>query len=410
MDKKKILYINHSDALGGSIRSLAYQIGALDKEKYDPIVICSGKNSEVVAAFEEFGAKVFIDDHIHVFSHTTGTWYSFLSILGFWEFLKAVVYFLPSIKQTVKIVRQINPDLVHLNSLVLPASAIGAKISGLPVVWHVRESVVTGHFGLRKGILRWLILKFADEIVFISSDNKRNLVGYSGKGELVPDFVDLARFDYHKDGAQIRNELLLERKEKVILFMGGRSTIKGIFPLLKALPIVKEMIPDLHCIIAGGAYTPSNRLISRIARKILPLVGYGTINQRVDKLFSKYCMESYVYMLPWREDIESLIAASDLVVFPSIEPHFARPVIEAGAMSKPVVASNIGGVEELVEDGITGLLVPPGDVSSLADALVEVLGNGKKALEMGREGLRRAKSLYSSANIELIEDIYERLL
>ena len=87
-------------------------------------------------------------------------------------------------------------------------------------------------------------------------------------------------------------------------------------------------------------------------------------------------MEPWVRLLPFRPDPERLNAAADLVVFPSTLPHFARPVIEAGAMAVPVVASRLGGVEELVEDGMTGILVPPGDPAALGDAIARVLGEG----------------------------------
>jgi glycosyltransferase involved in cell wall biosynthesis len=197
----------------------------------------------------------------------------------------------------------------------------------------------------------------------------------------------------------------------VILFLGARGVIKGIFPLLEAMPLVKKSVPEAQCIIAGGEYRFSGRLSSRIARQVFPLVGWGTVAQRVDKLMDRYSLHDYVHMLPWREDVERLLAASDVVAFPSVQPHFARPVIEAGAMAKPVVASRIGGVEELVEDGETGLLAPPGNAVALAEALVGILRDREEAKRLGEEGFRLSRQRYdASENIARIAGIYRRLL
>ncbi len=65
-------------------------------------------------------------------------------------------------------------------------------------------------------------------------------------------------------------------------------------------------------------------------------------------------------LIEFRKDIPSIINSSDIIVFPSVVPHFARSIIEAGAMAKPSIASNIGGPDELIINGETGLLVPPG--------------------------------------------------
>ena len=113
----------------------------------------------------------------------------------------------------------------------------------------------------------------------------------------------------------------------------------------------------------------------------------------------------------FRSDVERLVAASDLVVFPSVVPHFARPAIEAGAMAKPVVASRLGGVEEVVQHGRTGLLVPPNDPAALADGIVSVLTDEDLAGRLGEQGYRQALRLFDARrNVPRTVAIYERLL
>lgn len=409
--KSKILYIHHAGCFGGAFTSLVYMIEGIDQQNFDPVVACIYPTTDVLEQCRQAGAEAFFIPGIREFGHTTGGWYPLYSPIGLYSLINRLFYFYPSIKHTKELVEDVKPDVVHLNSLVLAPSAIGAKKTGVPIVWHVRESVVNGHFGLRKRLLRKLLISCSDEIIFISADNRTQILGSQKAGTLIPDFVDFKRFDHSISGKATRDELGIQQEDKIILFLGGRGVIKGIFPLLKALPKVKMQVSQMHCIIACGEYVPSGRLVSRIARRLLPLINYGTVAQRVDKLMDHDNMHGYVHMLPWREDIELLIAASDVVVVPSVKPHFARPVVEAGAMAKPVVASRIGGVEETVEDNKTGILVEPENAEELAKALITILSSKEIAETMGQQALRHARYYYDSNDaISKTSRIYDDLI
>lgn len=395
MGRIKILYIHHMGALGGPSSSLAYLLEALGKERYEPIVACLVNNPELIKSYQNLGAYVFVNEKIIGFSHTA-KWYSLFNPSDWYYLARSLFLFIPSVRETERMARSIKPDIVHLNSLTLAPSAWGAKKVGVPVVWHIRERVALGHMGIRRWILKKFVLKLADEIKILSEYDRCRLISNVGKGVVIPNYVDFQRFDYSIDGNLVRRELGISEDEKVILFMGGRMAIKGIFPLLKALPAVKREMPNIKYVMPGTVHVPSNRVLSRIARRLLPLLGYGTPNQRIDKYIAGPSMQDYVRQLPFRQDIERLIAMADVVVFPSVKPHFARPVIEAEAMAKPVVASRIGGVEELVEDGVTGYLVKPKAKKTPSGAIINVLMNEEMAHEMGRSGLERAERLFPS--------------
>jgi glycosyltransferase involved in cell wall biosynthesis len=111
------------------------------------------------------------------------------------------------------------------------------------------------------------------------------------------------------------------------------------------------------------------------------------------------------------DDVPRLLAASDVVTFPSTVPHFARPIIEAGAMAKPVVASRLGGPLELVEDGVTGVLAPPDDVEALATALVGLLRDPARRTRMGEAGYQRVRERFdASAVARRVFEVYEEIL
>ena len=106
-----------------------------------------------------------------------------------------------------------------------------------------------------------------------------------------------------------------------------------------------------------------------------------------------------------------LIAATDIIVFPSTVPHFARPVIEASAMAKPVIASDIGGPRELVVPDETGLLIPPDNPEQLATAIVSLLDDSEMMTQMGEKGYQRATNKFDSkVNSERTYAVYDELL
>jgi len=410
MSPKRILYFQHAASLSGSCMSLLYLILGLDQAKYEPIVYCLYDTPDVVDLYRGYGIKAITGTGLREFGHTTLGWYPLYDPYAVLQLMDRIARLWPTVHRTRALVEEVSPDLVHLNSLVLAPSAIGAKLAGVPIVWHVREPVHDGHLGLRKWMLSYLVQRLADEVIFISEYDKRKLAG-NGKGIVIYNFVDFTRFDRTLTAQDVRESLGIRQDAKVVLYLGGLSVVKGIFVLLEALHLAKEEMPELTCLVGAGRHHPSSRLLSRAARVVLPMLGSGTVPQRVRAAMDRWAMHDYVYLLDFRNDVERLIAASDLVVFPSIEPHFARPVIEAGAMAKPVVASCIGGPEELVDDGETGLLVPPGDPSALAHAMLTILSDEHLACRLGEQGYCKARKLFNAqTNVQQTVTVYERVL
>jgi starch synthase len=112
-----------------------------------------------------------------------------------------------------------------------------------------------------------------------------------------------------------------------------------------------------------------------------------------------------------QRDTWTYYPAGDVTVVPSLTEPFGLVAIEAMACGKPVIASRVGGLQEIVVDRVTGLLVPPGDPIALAGAIRELLGHPAEAARMGEEGRRRYEALFSQERMtERWEAHYERLL
>jgi len=105
------------------------------------------------------------------------------------------------------------------------------------------------------------------------------------------------------------------------------------------------------------------------------------------------------------------MSSLDIFVLSSLKEHFGRVIIEAMGCGKPVIATNAGGVPEIVKDGYTGILVPPRNSDALARAIIDLSKDKKKVELMGDRGRKTAEELFSiEANVKKIEHIYESLL
>jgi glycosyltransferase involved in cell wall biosynthesis len=406
----RILYVAHTAGSGGAFLSLRYLVEALDRDRFEPVVAFLHDVPEVREHFHARGIETVHARGISIFPHTTGGWQPLWTPMGALRAARTVRNLRPSARAAESLVRHVRPALVHLNSLVLAPVAAGAKAAGVPVVWHVRESVHPGHAGVRRRWLRRAIERWADAAIFISEDDRRRLTG-GRSGVVIPNFVDHRRFDRALDGSGVRAELAIPPEAPLVVYFGGVSRLKGGEVLLHALAHARRELPGLHAVVAGAEGPWSRSLAARTARAVLPLVGTGTERQRFLAVHRRAGMEAWVRLLPLRPDPERLIAAADLVVFPSTAPHFARPVIEAGAMAKPVVASRLGGVEELVEDGVTGVLVPPSDPRALGEAIVRVLGDPALARRMGEAGHDASLCHYSrERNMPRLLELYDAVL
>ena len=160
-------------------------------------------------------------------------------------------------------------------------------------------------------------------------------------------------------------------KHPAILFAGGLSKVKGIDTLLNAVPIIIKKIPDLHIYIAGS----------------------GPDESKLKKLVKGLNIEKSVNFLGFisGSDKYSWYKSVDVCVFPSLYETFGIVCLEAMACGKPVVASNVGGIPFVVEDGKTGLLFECGNVEDLAEKVIILLREKEMREKMGEAGRKRAK-------------------
>ena len=213
-------------------------------------------------------------------------------------------------------------------------------------------------------------------------DPSRIQVVYSG--------VDLSLVE-HVNAGVIRKRYNFRPGQPLIGAVANLFPRKGYEYLLEALADVRKAVPDVHCVIVGEGDEGYHK-------QLLNLVRVRDLN-------------SVVTFAGFQSNVMEYMADFDVVVLPSILEGFGIVLLEAMAMGKPVVASRVGGIPEAVEDGVTGILVPPAHSRKLAEALVILLEDAKLRQSMGEAGRARVETLFSlERTIKEIEGCYNYIL
>lgn len=372
--KKKILYIHHGKGLGGAPLSLLYLIEGLDKTKFEPVVLFL-HDSEVVDFYRLKGITVAGVVGLEDLPHTKIYWFRWYNLRplfkSVWHYFKTTIFV------ANKWIKKIEPDLIHLNTSSLIAWAKVAKKNNIPVVFHVREPLSRGYFGIRRKIVTNLVEKYADVIIPISRNDSKPWKE-SSKVSVIYNPVDNNKFNKDILSESFLTKYKLSNNDPKILFLGGLSKEKGTLVILKVFEKLLKLIPDSKLIISG--YFNLNVEPFYSIKRYFPAQRY---NLKVKSILNKIG-KSVIFTGPIK-NVESAIKSCDVLVNPFTVGHFARPIIEAGFMSKPVIASKISPLDEILIHGNTGYLVDNKALGTWVEKLYALLTNKKLNRNMGQK-------------------------
>lgn len=386
---KKILYVHHGKGLGGAPISLVNLVKGVATAGFKPVVAFL-HDSAAVELFREAGLEILPPLNVMDFSHTKIYWYR-------WYHLHHIARSLIDTIKTIfvlapRVLMQVQPDIIHLNTSSLIGWAIAAKFKKIPVVWHIREPLADGYFGIRKALVRIAIEKLATKIVAICKADGQPWAT-SEKLEVVYNAVNEVQFIGNK---------ATDKKTipPTILFLGGLSEQKGSLFLLQILERLVVEMSTIRLILAGNTncnFTSKNPL-----KKISPERSYIDVCQKlIQKLSGSIMLSGATTKVPL------LFEQAHLLVFPASVDHFARPVIEAGFMHTPVIASDHEHLRELIINNKTGYLLPYGDQEIWIEKIKKILTSQELQLEMGDAAYTFCLAHFSLKNqVEKITQLY----
>lgn len=288
--------------------------------------------------------------------------------------------------------------LVHTNTVVTLEGALAAARLGIPHLWHSRGLFDTGfpppYFSDLEFIFGVVDL-LADGVICVSRTVREQTDRYCrlAPRHVVHDGFDLAAF--LASPAVPRGALLqrlgLDPAVRVVASLGGLQRRKGQLDLVEAFATLAGRYPDL-CLVLAGGHNDEEYVLSIV------------------EAVARHGLAGRVSLPGGLSDPVSLLRAAEVVVQPSLSEGFGLGVLEAAAAARPVVATRCGGPEEVLEDGVSGLLVPPADPPALARALDSLLCDPERARRIGEAAARRAASFDVRSTAAAIARIYEATL
>lgn len=300
--------------------------------------------------------------------------------------------------KVLKIIREISYDIVHTHTSV--GGIIGrfaARLNGTPLVlWTIHGWAFDYPYGgsIRRRfflMIEKIMDRFTDHYVAISENMKEVGVNAgitdTGKIDVIYHGIELKEYPAQE---LIRNRVGIKNDGNIIIGTVGRlEPQKAVNVLIQAVALVKNRHPHIKLLLVGDG--PLREDLENLA---------GTLNMGNDVIFTG-----------WRPDAGDYIACMDIFSLSSLWEGFGIVLLEAMSLAKPIVATKVGGVPEIVMDGKGGILVPPGRPDELAAGILHLLGNPDIRREMGYFNKERVNTVFGlKTMIERYEVMYERLL
>ena len=292
-----------------------------------------------------------------------------------------------------RLIRTLRPDLVHafLGPANLGAALVGRLLPEPILVWSYRDLDIWRR-GLHWMVDRWAVRRAA-AVTCCSDAVRRFVMQHMGlppeRITTIHNGVDRARFDAP---AKVGREQLGLRAQLPVVGTVCRldEPKKGLAVLLQAMRLASDR---------GDA--PAWQLV---------IVGEGPAREGLTQLSERLGLADRVIFAGSRRDVAAILPLLDLFVCPSLYEGFGIAIVEAMMAGRPVVASSVGGITEIVRSGDTGLLVPPGDPAALAGAIQDLLRQPELAARLGREGKRAATEFSVDTMVERHQALYESLV
>ncbi len=290
-----------------------------------------------------------------------------------------------SLSTTIKLLQQRNHyEIVHFHGAGLPL------IVNLPVLKALRKKVVAkvaaANLGTEAGSLRGRylglgtilghMLKWVDAFIATTGEIRDGLLREGIREERIwriPNFIDLSLYPPSGSKEAIKRSLGLP-EGRIFVFAGRFVKRKGIEYLLRAWAEVLREAPQ-------GVY--------------LLLLGDGPLKAEMVSLSRSLAIEKKTLFLGHVEEVREYLYASDAFVLPSLQEGMPNSLLEAMACSLPVIATRIGGVTDIIEDGVNGILVPPAEVSPLAEAMLRVLSDRDLSVSLASHARRTVEMHFS---------------
>jgi glycosyltransferase involved in cell wall biosynthesis len=276
-------------------------------------------------------------------------------------------------------------DLIHANNQKgFVVAAIARLFDGVPVVWHLHDILTADIFSsTNRKIAVTLANWFATRVIVNSQATGEAFIAAGGNSRLlrtVHNGFDSEIFDrLEDDQTSLRQELGIPCDRPLIGMFSRLSYWKGQHILLEAA----SKLTNVHVLLVGDA-----------------LFGEAEYTEKLKNIAAQPSLQNRVHWLGFRQDIPQLMKVCDAIAHCSTAPEpFGRVIVEAQLAKRPAIATIGGGTSEIIEDGVTGLLIPPNDSDLLVEAIAKIFSDRELTNKMVQNGYIQAKIKFSIATV-----------
>lgn len=297
----------------------------------------------------------------------------------------------------IRAIRKERPEIVHTH--MAKAGALGriaARLSAVHVVLHTfHGNILRGYFGRERSILfaaaERILALISTKVIALGPRQAREILRYGiapiRKVAEIPLGIELERFRAHSKGS-LRSELALNEGTELVGIVARLVPIKGIDVFLDAAALMVAERPRMHFVIVGD----------------------GELRAALEARAAAAGLASHAHFIGWRADLPAIYADLDVVLLTSRNEGTPTSLIEAMAASRPVVATAVGGVPDLITEG-TGELVPPDRPDLVARSTLALLADRERASVIGRTARERAFREHDAATlVDRMDALYRSLL
>jgi len=393
MQKKyKIIHLITRLDKGGSAENTLLTALGINKKKYE-VILVKGPTYE---------SRMSKEEHASVIADLKEAQLKGVKIVNIPFLLRRInpVYDLLALFSLYILLIKERPTIVHTHtSKAGLLGTLAAKMAGIPILIHTPHGhVLWGYFGPLKTkifiFLERLTSRITGKIVALTNREKEDYLMFRIANEdrfvVIFSGVKLNKFKESLFGEKqnFKKELGIPENSSIVGTVGRLVPVKGPESLIKAAKYIISKYPDTFFIFTGDGY----------------------LRQDLENKAFKMGTKENIIFLGWRDDAAKIISAYDVFVLPSLNEGMGRVLVEAMALGKPIVASNIGGIPDLVIHGKNGFLVPPKNPKELAKYIQILLEDEKKREKMGFAGKEMSLNFSAENMVEKIAELYEELL
>jgi glycosyltransferase involved in cell wall biosynthesis len=369
MQPINVLHVMSKLPVGGVENQLLMTLENYDRIKLNPLVCSLLDKGEIGKEIEDAGIEVVSLNKLkHRFD---------------WSIVRDIYRLIK--KRNIIIVRT---HQYHANLY----GRLAAWLANVPCIIASVHNVYTRDRKLHRRIMNKFLSRFTDKVVAVSETVKHDILKYDGLSEdkvmVIYNGIDNARFS-DMDGNVIRREFNISSDVPVVGTIGRLTFQKGLKYLIEAISVIKKKFP----------------------RIMLLIVGDGPMKDELQNYAKTLGLNEHVIFTGSRRDVPALLAAMDIFVLPSLWEGLPNALLEAMAAGKPIIATDIPPVREVIYSEDIGILVPAGDSTTIASSIELLLNNNILAENLGKNARERAFSHFDiKTTVERYTNLFENIL